>query len=377
VRSRFDKAGHLTVALDQPDVLGDFYLDGELVASQVAGYEGWVAPYRTHRIAVRDIVDPAAGDIYRWRDAASSAYISPGQERAVTVRLRQEYLRGFLALTCTIANFQPGDSAFCQPSIDGVPVEPVAAGETAEYALEPGRHNLLVALSPESEWPAEPVSRTMYIYPGRTQTISATFTLDHSSPPPAGEVGTVTRVFDGNTIAVSLNGAYYRVRYIGIEAPDRNQACSPDALAANLNLVAGRQVTLVRGPTEADDMGRLLRYVYVGDTFVNAEMVSLGYARALGNPSDTTYLALFRQLEEEARAANRGCHATGLWAPPPPEMITGEASTCSCSGDQYNCTDFPTYVEAQSCYVSCLGLVGYDMHRLDSDEDGEACESLP
>jgi micrococcal nuclease len=127
----------------------------------------------------------------------------------------------------------------------------------------------------------------------------------------------VTRVFDGDTIAVSLNGAYYLVRYIGVEGPERTQACSPDALGANLALVAGKQVALVSGPTNADALGRLLRYVYVGDTFVNAEMVSLGFARALDNPSDTTYLALFRQLEEEARAANRGCHATGIWAPPP------------------------------------------------------------
>jgi endonuclease YncB( thermonuclease family) len=319
VRSVFYKAGYLTITLDQPDVLGDFYLDDELVASQVASYEAWVAPYRTHRIAVRDIVDPAAGEVYRWQDTATSAYLSPGQTRTVTVRPRQEYLRGFLALTCTITNLQPGDSAVCQPSIDGVPVEPIPPGETAEYALEPGRHDLQVILGPESDWPAEPVTRTAYIYAGYTQTASASFTLDRSSPPPtaAGEVATVTRVFDGNTIAVSLNGAYYRVRYIGIEVPDRNQACAPDALAANLGLVAGRQVTLVPGPTEYDAMGRLMRYVYVGDTFVNAKMVSEGFGRVLENPSDTTYTPLFQQLEQEARAANRGCHATGLWAPPP------------------------------------------------------------
>jgi micrococcal nuclease len=318
VRSTFNKAGHLTVTLDQPDVLGDFYLDGELVASQAASYEGWVAPYRSHQVAVRNIVDPAAGENYHWRDAAASAYLSPGQERAVTVRLQQEYLRGFLSLACTITNFQPGDSAVCQPSIDGEPVEPIAAGETAEYALEPGSHDLLVALGPESEWLSDPVSRTVNIYAGRTQTASASFTLDRSIPPGA-EIATVTRVFDGDTIAVGLNGAYYLVRYIGVEGPERTQACSPDALGANLALVAGKQVAMVPGPTNADELGRLLRYVYVGDTFVNAEMVSLGFARVLENPSDTTYLALFRQLEGEARAANQGCHATGIWAPEPAE----------------------------------------------------------
>jgi hypothetical protein len=51
---------------------------------------------------------------------------------------------------------------------------------------------------------------------------------------------------------------------------------------------------------------------------------------------------------------------------------------CSvCSANVYNCSDFSTQAGAQACHDYCWGLVGFDVHELDSDGDGEACESLP
>jgi len=58
---------------------------------------------------------------------------------------------------------------------------------------------------------------------------------------------------------------------------------------------------------------------------------------------------------------------------PPPTPIP----TCDCSGDIYNCTDFTTQAAAQACYDYCMQEVGYDVHRLDRDDDGVACEELP
>ena len=51
-------------------------------------------------------------------------------------------------------------------------------------------------------------------------------------------------------------------------------------------------------------------------------------------------------------------------------------TTGSCSGNMYNCSDFGTHTEAQGVYESCLEQVGYDVHDLDRDDDGIACESL-
>ncbi len=55
-----------------------------------------------------------------------------------------------------------------------------------------------------------------------------------------------------------------------------------------------------------DVYGRLLAYVYVGDEFVNAELVRRGYARTLTIPPNTRYAGLFDRLQREAADANRG-----------------------------------------------------------------------
>lgn len=53
----------------------------------------------------------------------------------------------------------------------------------------------------------------------------------------------------------------------------------------------------------------------------------------------------------------------------------GGCSTCAY--DAYNCSDFGTQAAAQACHDYCMVQVGYDVHRLDADDDGVACESLP
>ena len=45
--------------------------------------------------------------------------------------------------------------------------------------------------------------------------------------------------------------------------------------------------------SETDRYGRLLSYVYVGDTFFNAELVAQGYAQAVTYPPDIKYEDLF------------------------------------------------------------------------------------
>jgi micrococcal nuclease len=54
-----------------------------------------------------------------------------------------------------------------------------------------------------------------------------------------------------------------------------------------------------------DVYGRLLRYVYVGNTFVNSEMVRLGLAGAEEVKPNVKYSDLFLDLENKARKAGR------------------------------------------------------------------------
>ena len=49
--------------------------------------------------------------------------------------------------------------------------------------------------------------------------------------------------------------------------------------------------------------------------------------------------------------------------------------TCSCSGDIYNCSDFSSHASAQACFSYCLDQGAGDIHRLDRDNDGSACEN--
>lgn len=137
-------------------------------------------------------------------------------------------------------------------------------------------------------------------------------------PSPQGNItqAQVTRVVDGDTIEVSIGGTLYRVRYIGIDtpetvAPDRPVGCyGPEASAANKALVEGQTVTLERDVSDVDQYGRLLRYVYVGSTFVNAELVRQGYAHAYTYPPDVKYTPYLLSLQQEARDAHRGLWGT-------------------------------------------------------------------
>ena len=126
------------------------------------------------------------------------------------------------------------------------------------------------------------------------------------------EVGKFTRVIDGATIEVWINGSDYRVRYIGIDMPESDQLFEQNAKAKNVLLVSGKIVTLVKDVSETDQYGRLLRYVFVGDLFVNYELVHSGYAIAATYLPDVACAEIFIAADLDARTQQRG-----LWAPTP------------------------------------------------------------
>jgi endonuclease YncB( thermonuclease family) len=129
---------------------------------------------------------------------------------------------------------------------------------------------------------------------------------------PAELVSLVKHVPDGDGLKLA-DGR--RVRYIGIDAPEvsgydgQPQLLAVEARDLNKQLVEGKWVRLVADTSDTDRYGRMLRYVYAGDVFVNAEMVRAGLATALTVFPDEQHAAEFRQLEEQARHAR-----LGLWA---------------------------------------------------------------
>lgn len=196
----------------------------------------------------------------------------------------------------------------------------------------------------------------------------------------------VVKVIDGDTIKLD-NGQV--VRYIGMDTPETVDPRKPiqcfgqEAAKKNEELVLNKKVTLEKDVSETDRYDRLLRYVYVDGLFVNLELVKQGYAYAATFPPDVKHQADFAEAQTYAQK-----NGLGLWSackensdteqnqPVTEEEAPIQTGNCECSSNTYNCTDFKTHAEAQALFECCGGAKN-DIHRLDSDGDGLACESLP
>lgn len=211
----------------------------------------------------------------------------------------------------------------------------------------------------------------------------------------------VTEVVDGDTIKVDLgNGNIKTVRYIGIDTPETVdprktvQCFGKEASAKNKELVGGGTVGLEKDVSETDKYGRLLRYVYMGDLFINQELVAQGYAHASSYPPDIKYQNKLNASQQQARAANKGlwgaCN-TSSPTPTPKPVTTNSGTTTggstgttntqtnnTYSGGDKDCKDFSTQAEAQAYFNSKGGSATNNVDRLDgNDHDGKVCESLP
>ena len=124
-----------------------------------------------------------------------------------------------------------------------------------------------------------------------------------------------TRVVDGDTIIIKMNGKQERVRLIGVDTPETKHPKKPvedfghEASVFTTRLVEGKKVTLEYDQEKRDKYGRLLAYVYLEDgTFLNEEIIKQGYGFAY-TKYPFKYLDDFRGFEKEARD-----NKNGLWA---------------------------------------------------------------
>jgi micrococcal nuclease len=120
----------------------------------------------------------------------------------------------------------------------------------------------------------------------------------------------VTRVVDGDTIRVRLNGRTLRVRYIGMDTPERGDFCFDEATALNAAYVAGKTVYLEKDVSEVDRYGRLMRHIWTADgLLVNELLVREGYAYVYTWPPDVKYEDRLIAAQRAAREDGAGC----LW----------------------------------------------------------------
>lgn len=120
------------------------------------------------------------------------------------------------------------------------------------------------------------------------------------------EDATVATVVDGDTIELT-DGR--RVRYIGINTPERGQPYYDEASEANRQLIGGQPVQLEFDQDTFDQYGRTLAYIWANGALVNREIIARGYANTFTVPPNVKYNDAFLEAEQEAREAERG-----LWA---------------------------------------------------------------
>jgi micrococcal nuclease len=219
--------------------------------------------------------------------------------------------------------------------------------------------------------------------------------------------------------------------------PRTGVQCFGKEATAKLKSVIGKRVSIEKdaGEGERDKYDRLLAYVYSEEGLhLNKYLIEQGYAYEYTYDDPYKYQKEFKAAQADAKAKQRG-----LWAPnacpepkkaapsakapvqaaaaaavvpetkPEPEKKIEEkkpepepepkpkeepkkkepepepeeeeeeeqsSTTYTCSSNKYNCTHFKTQAEAQEVFDQCGGADN-DVHKLDNNKDGEACESLP
>ncbi|MFH1801481.1 MAG: thermonuclease family protein [archaeon] len=177
----------------------------------------------------------------------------------------------------------------------------------------------------------------------------------------------VTYVVDGDTLDINTGE---RVRLICIDTPETYENYYQEAKDYLKILTLNKEIRLEKDVSETDRYGRILRYIYLTDgTFVNELIVKQGYGKAYPYSPDTSLCPQIEEAEQYAKNNN-----LGIWADV--EETPFDDSDYICSYNAYNCDDFTTHAQAQAIFNACGGISN-DIHWLDGDDDGLACENLP
>ena len=129
----------------------------------------------------------------------------------------------------------------------------------------------------------------------------------------------VTKVTDGDTLHIDMDGTDEEVRLIGINTPETVdprtsvQCFGEEASVEMKRLAEGKNVRLEYDDSQQlrDAYGRLLAYVYLEDgEMLNRKMIANGYAYEYTYMTPYKYQSEFRQLQNLAKVSERG-----LWSP--------------------------------------------------------------
>ena len=135
---------------------------------------------------------------------------------------------------------------------------------------------------------------------------------------PSGVVLTptvVTRVIDGDTIEVKINGKVETVRMILVDTPETKhprlgvQPFGPEASSFTKNTLTGKKIGLEKDVTDRDRYGRLLRYVWLDGKLFNQMLIEKGLARVAIFQPDVKYVEQFRAAQQKVQK-----QGIGIWS---------------------------------------------------------------
>jgi|SRR3990167_7815658 len=115
----------------------------------------------------------------------------------------------------------------------------------------------------------------------------------------------VKRVVDGDTVVLG-NGSI--VRYVGITAPENNDAFEKESSEENKKLVEGKIVSLEYDNYKGDKFGRILAYVIVDGKNISIELARKGLAQVViyQHKKPFIYQDQLLKAQTEARKNRRG-----------------------------------------------------------------------
>ena len=140
-------------------------------------------------------------------------------------------------------------------------------------------------------------------------------TIERTREAPDGIEGLVVQVDDGDSIIIQIGTRRKRVRLIGINAPEQNECLGAGARQELTDLIQGLVLVLEPDIENADQFGRLLRYVWLNGELINETMASRGLAIAREYQPNLARQATLESAEGVARQSGVGVWASDACGP--------------------------------------------------------------
>lgn len=230
---------------------------------------------------------------------------------------------------------------------------------------------------------------------------------------PAGSEAMVSEVIDGDTVKLSDGN---KVRILGIDTPETKDPRKPvqcfgqEASAKMKELVEGKKVILLVDSSQGDKdkYGRLLRYIYLNNTDIGAQMIKEGYAYAY-TKYPVAKMEEYKALETEAREDKIGLWeentCDGSTTLPAQQQISNTSNTTTSTNintiptvtntntsttttntnksqptntttAKYTCDCSKSCDAMSSCEEAYYQLNNCGCSKRDNDNDGVPCESI-